>query len=680
LDVFIWNKINSNLLQYSDMRSFTPSFFQLEKSAKIFKDNKNNKISIIKADSEESKNINKNYVLLGDITKEGEKYYFVPFMNELGIERDTIKDVPWMIYSKKSEPEINSAYYLKEGDILKLGNAIFKLQMIQMGNFDSSNNKNNNNYNNDENEDNNTLLVAGSSNHSLVLNGQNNLENMEVLKTQKILVYSNNIDKTEEKKSDKLEIKLNIKKEKITKNRICRICYQGEDDSLINPLIKPCKCSGSMKYIHIKCLLFWLRSRTIRHQNNVIEHNNFFNSYFITKEIQCELCKATFPDYIKHNHIKYCLIDFDYLQENKIKKSHNIPARNYVNTNNEVENNNDINNGINDIKNNPSFIVLDTIYPLNDGNLYRCIVKFNKDNKIIIGRGLENQLVLNEITVSRTHCLLTLQKNKFGKKELKLEDDESKFATLVLMQSNRYEIIKGKDLHIQIGNVYLVLKIPIQKSFLSCCNVNVLDGKNSYEKINSQAVKSKYKVNVMNEGNSDDENDKDNNSESIQNINIKNTENNINKINILNENNEKVSKEEIKNEVEEEKKEEKDEILLYEAKKEDLLLLKDKANSNKKKEAISKTENENNIKENVEEKDKEQRTVNIPKIDTKNKIDKIIEDNKNMNTSPENINIVKNLLDAKSVNISNKETKKDHKESNKDMESIVIAEEESEKN
>ena len=51
-----------------------------------------------------------------------------------------------------------------------------------------------------------------------------------------------------------------------------------------------------------------------------------------------------------------------------------------------------------------------------------------------------------------------------------------------------------------------------------------------------------------------------------------------------------------------------------------------------------------------------------------------------MNTSPENINIVKNLLDAKSVNISNKETKKAHKESNKDMESIVIAEEESEKN
>lgn len=117
------------------------------------------------------------------------------------------------------------------------------------------------------------------------MNGQNNFENIKELKTHKILVYSNNNDKSEEKKNDKLEIKFDIKKEKITKNRICRICYQGEDDSLINPLIKPCKCSGSMKYMHIKCLLFCLSSRTIRHQNNVIEHNNFFNSYFITKGI-----------------------------------------------------------------------------------------------------------------------------------------------------------------------------------------------------------------------------------------------------------------------------------------------------------------------------------------------------------------------------------------------------------
>ena len=575
-----------------------------------------------------------------------------------------------MIYSKKSEPEINSAYYLKEGDILKLGNAIFKLQMIQTGNFDGSNSKNNNqNYNYEEN---NTLILAGSSNHSLIMKDKDNYDNIEAIKTQKILVFSKNKGKTKEKKNENPEIKLDIKNEKIKKNRICRICYQEEDDSLINPLIKPCKCSGSMKYIHIKCLLSWLRSRTIRHQSNVIEHNSFFNSYFINKEIQCELCKENFPDYVKHNHINYCLIDLDYMQENKIKKNNNIPERNYINTNNEMDNNNELNKDHhNESTNNSNFIVLDTIYPLNDGNKYRCIVKFNKENKILIGRGLENQLVLNEITVSRTHCLLTLQKNKFGKKELKLEDDESKFGTLILLQSNRYEIIKGRPLHIQIGNVYLIIDIPIQKSILSCCNVNVLDGKVSYEKANSQAVKNKYKVKILNEGNSEDENDKDNNNESIQNINVENTQN---KINELNENEEK-NKEEINNKVEkeEEKKEEKDEILLYEAKKENSSSIKDENNNINKEEDIDKTENENN----TDREDK--RTVNISSFNRKDLIDKINEENIKMNTNPENRKICKRILGKKSGKMINKKSIKDQKESNKDIESIVIAEDESEK-
>jgi len=30
---------------------------------------------------------------------------------------------------------------------------------------------------------------------------------------------------------------------------ICRICL-GEEDDICNPLLSPCKCAGSMKYIH----------------------------------------------------------------------------------------------------------------------------------------------------------------------------------------------------------------------------------------------------------------------------------------------------------------------------------------------------------------------------------------------------------------------------------------------
>ena len=186
----------------------------------------------------------------------------------MGSERETIKDVAWLIYNKKTEPEINSEYYLNEGDVMKLGNVVFKIKMIQINNLGNSKNENNNNdYSND------TLMFMGNENRSIIINAQNNYDNIEALKTQKILVYANNKEKTDEKINDI------IKDEKI-QNKICRICYQEEDDSLLNPLIKPCKCTGSVKYIHIKCLLVWLKSRTVYSPNNSVENNNFLNSYY----------------------------------------------------------------------------------------------------------------------------------------------------------------------------------------------------------------------------------------------------------------------------------------------------------------------------------------------------------------------------------------------------------------
>lgn len=34
--------------------------------------------------------------------------------------------------------------------------------------------------------------------------------------------------------------------------KICRICFEESDTD--NPLICPCRCAGTIKYIHEKCL------------------------------------------------------------------------------------------------------------------------------------------------------------------------------------------------------------------------------------------------------------------------------------------------------------------------------------------------------------------------------------------------------------------------------------------
>ncbi|OMJ76010.1 hypothetical protein SteCoe_24725 [Stentor coeruleus] len=55
-----------------------------------------------------------------------------------------------------------------------------------------------------------------------------------------------------------LDVSPRLKPAQLAEN-ICRICFDIESDS--HHLITPCKCSGSMKYVHEECLKIWLLSR-----------------------------------------------------------------------------------------------------------------------------------------------------------------------------------------------------------------------------------------------------------------------------------------------------------------------------------------------------------------------------------------------------------------------------------
>jgi hypothetical protein len=57
----------------------------------------------------------------------------------------------------------------------------------------------------------------------------------------------------------------------------CRICFETE-----GPLYSPCKCNGSVKYVHGACLLQWIQTRTCGIKDT------------------CELCKESYA--IKYNY------------------------------------------------------------------------------------------------------------------------------------------------------------------------------------------------------------------------------------------------------------------------------------------------------------------------------------------------------------------------------------------
>ena len=308
---------------------------------------------------------------------------------------------------------------------------------------------------------------------------------------------------------------------KVEKVKICRICYLNESDSLINPLIKPCKCSGSMKYIHLKCLLHWLKTKIQIEKSEYLDNNYF--SIYSPEQVECELCKNIFPHYIYHKNKLYNLMEleqnYDIEQKfnNKRKNINYSEGDNKYKKDNMIENNDDYDN---------NYVVIDTISFEKDNPSIRYIAKFNKDKILKIGRGLDMNLILNDLSISRNHCQLELSDNY----DVVLKDNNSKFGTLILVQAKEIEILKGQTLTIQVGRTFFNINYKKNFKLFSCCEAEEIDKKKTYEKINYKAIKIESHCIILTEslteGSDKDEKEENEYENIIKNINNK-------KINII---------------------------------------------------------------------------------------------------------------------------------------------------
>ncbi len=167
------------------------------------------------------------------------------------------------------------------------------------------------------------------------------------------------------------------------------------------------------------------------------------------------------------------------------------------------------------------------------------------------------QLILNEITVSRNHCRLFLLNNG----EIELEDQGSKFGTLVLVQAKKMEILNGLELDLQYSNNFFQIALKKEFSF-SCCGIDVVDKGRSYEKINYNAVHIKNDENVMvesdSEGGGDNENEEDKNKNENENTKVSKNNNVVNPDKVIEIKKNDASKDGSRNKVVE--KDEKEEI------------------------------------------------------------------------------------------------------------------------
>jgi len=95
------------------------------------------------------------------------------------------------------------------------------------------------------------------------------------------------------------------------------------------------------------------------------------------------------------------------------------------------------------------FIVLESLDQLKDNNNFKSIhvITFDTTEKIILGRGHDSDVRINDISVSRVHASIILSNGQIFLKDLK-----SKFGTLALLKDD-IEVFE-KKICLQIGRTY----------------------------------------------------------------------------------------------------------------------------------------------------------------------------------------------------------------------------------
>ena len=193
--------------------------------------------------------------------------------------------------------------------------------------------------------------------------------------------------------------------------RLCKICYSEENDREKNPLVHLCNCNGGLRFSHFMCIKKWMETKLQIKENN----KRTVKSYNI-KSFNCEICKTPYPFKFKLSGIEkpFELID--------LKKPLGC-----------------------------DYIILESLNQMKDNcNIKSIHVIELNDNDLIIGRGHESDIRINDISVSRNHAKLKYDKEKGT---ILIRDLKSKFGTLVLIKKPLK--IKEKKIHIQIGRTYI---------------------------------------------------------------------------------------------------------------------------------------------------------------------------------------------------------------------------------
>ena len=396
-----WEKEACELIDY-DCGNLTKVNLEIKEPGIIYR--KGNQIVFY------SKELNsQNYEKLLKIEKNETGFDLIPNAYEFDQnENICTPNSAWFLFKQSKFENKLSKYKINQGDIIRIGRITTRIKTIV---FNGSPNTKN----------------LENSNNLIEIHEQNKLNNKSITESSNSNI--NNSKKLVRRGSHKA-------------NKICRICYSEEDDEE-NPLIQPCICSGSMKYIHLKCLKHWINTRSF----DKVDSNEICSIYII-KPVECELCKTKFPDFIRHNGKLFPLLDFQYEYKN--------------------------------------YLTLESLTLDKHKNKFLYVISLENNGKIRLGRGHDSDILLSDISVSRIHCVISTEN-----KNVYIEDNNSKFGTLILIQSPSIQMVENLPLYFQVGRTYFNCRYKKPSKLFQCCGVSERPNLFYYHKQNKMQVKAK---------------------------------------------------------------------------------------------------------------------------------------------------------------------------------------------
>mmetsp|Transcript_60688 Transcript_60688/g.112594 ORF Transcript_60688/g.112594 Transcript_60688/m.112594 type:complete len:421 (-) Transcript_60688:66-1328(-) len=215
-------------------------------------------------------------------------------------------------------------------------------------------------------------------------------------------------------------VSCNDKDQAQLQSTMCRICLlegPGEND----PLIRPCKCRGSIEYVHLGCLRHWIRGR--------LNFSDTPSGSFFYRPLTCELCKEVYPTWVE--------------VEEGVERQSLVEVPKTV----------------------APFIVLENMVRDSQQHAARGLHVISLADKVLkLGRGHESHVRIADVSISRCHATISYQNGAFL-----LQDNKSKFGTLVAMKKPR-PLEVGTHTSIQMGRTVLSLQLqPVCDTSPSAC-------------------------------------------------------------------------------------------------------------------------------------------------------------------------------------------------------------------